>query len=73
MLPSPVDDHLNSRSAPSFEEPVFSSGLKVRYFLLIRSDWQKSVVHLYWNKLNSISVTKFLASYPDVQIPNLLD
>lgn len=32
MLPPPVDDHLNNGSA-SAEEPVFSSGLKVRYFL----------------------------------------
>nr|GEW96100.1 suppressor of gamma response 1 [Tanacetum cinerariifolium] len=27
-LPSMVDDHLNSRSASSFEEPIFNSGLK---------------------------------------------
>ncbi|GKD55627.1 hypothetical protein Tco_1289014 [Tanacetum coccineum] len=28
MLPSLVDDHLNSRNVSSFEEPVFNSGLK---------------------------------------------
>ncbi|PWA82685.1 nucleotide-binding alpha-beta plait domain, Zinc finger, RING/FYVE/PHD-type [Artemisia annua] len=41
MLPSPVDDHLNSRSASSFEEPVFSSGLKDVAYAAVASGDQK--------------------------------
>ncbi|PWA39996.1 nucleotide-binding alpha-beta plait domain, Zinc finger, RING/FYVE/PHD-type [Artemisia annua] len=45
MLPSPVDDHLNSRSASLFEEPVFSSGLKdVAYAAVASGDHKNGIV-----------------------------
>ncbi|GKB41268.1 hypothetical protein Tco_0886210 [Tanacetum coccineum] len=45
MLPSLVDDHLNSRNVSSFEEPVFNSGLKdVAYTTVASVDHKDGIV-----------------------------
>ncbi|GKB41578.1 hypothetical protein Tco_0886520, partial [Tanacetum coccineum] len=45
MLPSLVDDHLNSHSASSFEEPVLNSGLKdVAYAAIASVDHKDGIV-----------------------------